>query len=292
MFLTIIIFTCGVVLYMQQPSYMVIKTSCHIPQLFIDNSIGGIAYLKSKKTHNIAVILGTGVSVASIDYNKWIQITSMSDTWGMNQIFFHDYIIPKFYHLEMASVRSHKNNELWSYFNTKRRHLYINTTFITSEFNQHAVHSMLCKNSSFIPSALITYTTTDSLWDRRGCTIKKLKSITRATAYASIHKINGYCAATITRLIGIVLKMNYRHIAFIGVELNTHIHFYTYHNYIISNNITYEYNILNKDRRLYHSNLHATGSRGVHLFIDRIASIYSNITFYNLENSGLVKYYV
>ncbi|AHA55041.1 hypothetical protein EhV422 [Emiliania huxleyi virus 86] len=288
MFILIIVCTTiGLIGYKMSNSSDISKNDmelCQLPLFHMDQTYSGLAYLQSRKRHEIATIVGTGMSTGAVTSTQANLLHEISDIWGMNQMFFHEYIVPDFYHVEMASVKGTTNSDLWQYFDTNRRTKYTYTTFVTSEHSRKSMYEVLCRKPEH-PLAMITY----SMKKRQkhySCTPSGFTNMGNRI-YTSNIQLEGHCGgATITYIIDILIKMKYKQVAFIGVDLNEITHFYTYHPFVMNTSSSFEQHILTLDRKRVGSNIHATGARGVHLFIDRVAELFTHIKFVNLSPFG------
>ncbi|AEO97959.1 hypothetical protein ENVG_00061 [Emiliania huxleyi virus 84] len=247
----------------------------------------GFNYLLQRKTHDIALIIGTGKTANLITRDNAYRINMVADIWGMNQVFFHPYIVPKFYHLEMRSGNYGSNRELWSYFDQSKRQYYTNTTFLTTTSDKNNIADMLT-NKYPIPDGIVTYRSKMMLNNREGCTESNLKYIYMSDMFNLNGPITEFCAASLTRIINIILRMKYNNIAFIGVDLNSAVHFYSNHPFILGKRGKYERNVLNLDSKKYNSSIHATGARGIQLFLNKLAFLSINMSYYNLGHTSLL----
>ncbi len=258
-----------------------------IKVLYIYPSDHGLSVLKMKKTSDIAVIVGTGTSLNDLTHHQINILSSHTDIWGMNQLFFHKYIVPKFYHIEMKRLDGHSTSSLWNFFNAYRRTAYKNTTFITGR-SLHDVYNTLSKSMPY-PENICTYSVSSIFDDHIGCTPTRLNKIQRYV-YKSNKYIENYCSASITRILHFIVRLQYKHVAFIGVELNSPRHFYSSNMRLMKYIGGFEHSIYKKNVKEYNSTVHPTGARGVQLFINMVAQIYNNTLFYNLANTSLLSY--
>jgi len=256
------------------------KLCANITQYQIEDGDNGMLFLSRIKKNNIALVVGTGESVNSINYIQSHILMNIADIWGLNHFFFHDYIIPLVYHVEMASLGKYGNTLLWNYFRKYKKHLYNSTTFITPSSMKHNLENTLCHDP--LPRAILSYTLKDYFADHAGCTQERVSTLSRRNMFTNTNNVDSYCSATITRVIGLLIRLRYKHIAFIGVDLTSTTHFYSHHPYLKGNTKKFETMIRNKDIKRYNSSIHATGARGVHLLINRAAQIFTNIEFYNM----------
>ena len=249
----------------------------------------GLQYLLNHKIRNVALIVGTGESANMITSKNAYEIHDVADIWAMNQAFFHPYIIPRFYHLEMRAGTYGSNNDLWKFFDLSKRKLYTNTTFITTRRDKHSIAEMLTSNSPY-PGCIITYQTTSKLNDKHGCTEYNIKKIHISQFVTTNMHVMEMCAASLTRIINIIFRLKYNKIAFIGVDLNNAAHFYTNYPVIVRSRNSYEKTVLRLDAKKYNSSIHATGARGVHLFLNKLAHYSNNVSFYNLAPTSTLSY--
>ena len=259
--------------------------TCDIPHYEIKTGKLGINFLSYQKSHDIALIVGTGESVRQITHEQSIYLMNTTDIWGINQMFFHDYIVPKFYHVEMANLGRYGNKHMWNYFILYKKYLYNSTTFITPSNMRHNLYDMLCKSKP-LPMAVVSYTLKDYFADYHGCTQSRMATLTSSNTYNNVNNVDSYCSATITRVLGLIIRLKYKNVAFIGVDLTSTTHFYSNHPFLTGNVRKFETLILEKDTKKYNSSIHATGARGVHLLINKAAQLFTHIKFYNLANNS------
>ena len=106
------------------------------------------------------------------------------------------------------------------------------------------------------------------------CSVANLRRLRRPLPFATQRGVAEYCHSSLTRMLDLMLRLKYSHIAFAGVDLLSADHFYA---------VLPEYAHVRRDvsgfdtvvarfaRSMYNSSRHATAGRGVHRFIGRIA---------------------
>jgi len=248
-------------------------------------------FLQARKRHSIGLVAGTGPSVGLFTPLQANILQLSMDIWGINQFFLHKDLVANFYQLEVKSIdeaymkrmgcasctglanRSEQSSQVWSrLFVGDLRRRYRNTVFFSEvKFTPRVLK--LLQSSSPCPRAHVTY----QKWvgnKGESCSVANLRGLRRPLPFATLRGVAEYCHSSLTRMLDLMLRLKYSHIAFAGVDLVSADHFYA---------VLPEYAHIRRDvsgfdtvvarfaQSMYNSSLHATAGRGVHRFIGRIA---------------------
>jgi len=209
----------------------------------------------------------------------------------MNQFFLHKDLVANFYQLEVKSIneaymrrmgcssctglinQSEQSSHVWSrLFVGEQRRRYKNTVFFSeAKFTPRVLK--LLHAASPCPSAHVTY----HKWvgnKGRSCSIANLRLLSSPLLYSTTRGVAEYCHSSLTRMLDLMLRLEYSHIAFVGVDLVSAEHFYAVvpeYAHIRREVAGFDNMVARFARRLYNSSLHATAGRGVHHFIGRVA---------------------
>jgi len=260
--------------------------------------------LRENKRHSIGLVAGTGLS-AEVTADQAGLIQSSMDVWGMNQFFFHNHLVPRFFNLEFKTLtrdyvrnvmklcsgcaerlsQTQRNVDMWRrFFVGGKRVSYRNTVFLAQR--KHALEMLhMLRGGSPCPHALVVYDVVldGETSDHYGCTANRLRSLQLKPLRSD--GVTEYCSSSITRVLELMLKVRYSHIAFLGVDLNSPHHFYS--SYAELGYLGFDRAIRDLAEHQHGSGMHSTGARGVSGYISLFASG-RNVSLLNLAPSSLL----
>ena len=272
-----------------------------------------LALLGARRRHDVALVAGTGLSAGRLTSEQSIFLQRNTDVWALNQFFFHHHLVPDFYNLELRLLgpkqvarscpgcakhipQQVSNEEMWTFFDQSRRSRYIDTVFLTREpsgdsYGKEDNVSRLLRRAAPCPKALVTYRLKHWFQDMEGCTEARLRKMKSMPADRLV--VQDFCGASLTCVVDLVLKLKYAHMALIGVDLTSPLHFYT---------ALPEYAIFSAELAGYkfeqaavkfatvrYGGQHATGARGIHRFLDWVAREHcSHFSLVNLAADSLL----
>eukprot|EP00966_Prymnesium_polylepis_P220494 5100291-Prymnesium_polylepis.1 len=187
--------------------------------------------------------------------------------------------------------REVSNGDIWRLFDSHRRTWYANTIFLTKHpgldkyGGQHYVRglnnyagennvSWLLQRAAPCPKALVVYNWKRWLGDSSGCSEARLAMLKSLPEDSRV--VQEFCSASVTRVLDLILKVRYPNVALIGVDLTSPLHFYTvlpeYTELAAEvRGISFEQVAVRSATARYGGQVHATGARGVHHFLERVA---------------------
>mmetsp|Transcript_58276 Transcript_58276/g.131995 ORF Transcript_58276/g.131995 Transcript_58276/m.131995 type:complete len:291 (-) Transcript_58276:91-963(-) len=240
--------------------------------------------LRTRSRHSIALFAGTGPSsgVMTSEQIRWI--SNHMDIWSLNQFFLHKDLIPDFYMLEMRTlkeVRSRASNApYWEMnFDEQKRKRYAKTVFLARSDHYKLVAKVL-RNGSTCPAALLAYG-----WKRTWECRKKV-----TTAPFDPLAVTDWCATSLSRVFDMMARLQYSHVALIGVDLQGPYHFYTpgvNPAYGDIQHPAFEKEVIAFNTKLYGKKTHATAGRGIVDFI-RVFSAVHQIPVITLVPGGVL----
>lgn len=223
--------------------------------------IKNIRSLSKKKDK--AIFLGCGKSINKINKKNVETITKNFDVWSSNGFFFHDFIIPDFYHIEV-----NLNNFGHAFSNDFQR---VKENFKETEFIFDQSNLNFLKNISF----------------------GGLENLSAYTSYLDSASVTGYdnhpffvrnSESNLSKIIDIMIKMKYSEINFLGVDLNNSEYFWSDRSNM--NNLVFSRPDENTRYSFHHSALKTIK------FLEGISKIQENrskIKFINLNPESLLK---
>lgn len=282
--------------------------TCDLPTYPLVPGLAGapaLALLHARRRHDVALIAGTGLSAGRLTVEQAAALQQHTDVWALNQFFFHHDLVPDFYNLEVRSLgpkqvkgvtQQVSNEDFWKYFDLHRRPRYVETIFLTRDpsrdvYGSHGNVSRLLCRAAPTPKALVYYQLRHWFQDMDGCTKDRIAKLKILPVDPAI--VQDFCASSLTRVVDLALKVEYPHVAFIGVDLNSPVHFYTAlpRYAAIAANLSssgFEHVAVTFAKERY-GGQHATGARGVHHFLQRVArERCATVRFVNLAAESLL----
>lgn len=156
-----------------------------------------------------AIFLGCGGSINDMTKDRYDQIKKTHDLWANNSFFVHDYIVPDYYHLE---IKLHRNGNLFKNYFPTVKEKFKNTKFITDSHHPY-VFDLVSPNTF----DMYTY----QHYDR-----------TKDHARYDVHPF--YVAnsgASLSRILDIMIRLGYKEISFLGVDMYDSRYFWTDNKY-------------------------------------------------------------
>lgn len=171
--------------------------------------ISDICKLKLFKQSDTAVILGCGDSINRISNNEW-NIISECDSYVMNEFLYHSFI-PRFYHVEFKKDMNH-----WMKIRELKGSEYDNVIFICESARAKNYEKAISERNT-----IITYNLFQN-WNR-----ERLDILPPPDFKLHKYKLTKAFSASLTIVLEIVFKMNYKYIIFFGVDLYNSKYFWT-----------------------------------------------------------------
>ena len=179
--------------------------------------ISKVFQYKSKDT---ATLLGSGKSINNILDEEWSCIKKNSDIWAMNNWIYHPYIVPNFYHLEIKSydfpiIEEHMN---------KKREIYKDVKFIVPKREVKRVredgtkYRIAIEESLGNHSFIFKYSKVRIRGKPRQCGDANYKIENMIT--------KSYCAS-ISVIMELLYKFEYKKIYLYGIDMNNSLYFWT-----------------------------------------------------------------
>jgi len=156
---------------------------------------------KNKK----AVFLGCGQSISNLSKEKYQNLKKEYDIWANNSFFVHPFIIPDFYHLE---IKLHRNGNLFKDYFPKVKNKFKDTCFITDSHHSYVFDLVSPKEFN-----MYTY----QHYDRN-------KDHARYDVHPFYVASSG---SSLSRILDIIVRMGYKEISFLGVDLYDSRYFWT-----------------------------------------------------------------
>lgn len=223
-----------------------------------------ISNLRKKKNSDEAVFLGCGPSINDLSPEAWKKIENL-DIWASNNWFIHD-VVPNFYHLE---VKQHRNGEFAKRMIETKKELYKDVNWILDSSRPYLFDMVKDKWFENIFPYNKVYRGDDGYYT------------------PTPDKVQVSCMASLTIILDVMQKMNYKKIYFCGVDLYSSEYFWTDNDKYSAHKIPYLISTCKPDERpatAPHTTLKTAK------FIQQFG-IHNNINFVNLaEKSELVNY--
>jgi len=185
---------------------------------------GDFKDLSKLKSNDTVVLMGSGSSINDLTAEQWKKIINY-DFWAMNNYVYMplkppgcDFrVIPKFYHIELKSydreiVREHFDKK-WKY--------YKDTNFIMSSNRFKFVREGIGHHDE---SRIFTYG-----YEERGKKEKKLGGIMDANYNVSSPILTKSYDASLTVLIDMLYKLDYKKVILVGIDMRDSRYFWTDH---------------------------------------------------------------
>ena len=208
---------------------------------------------------------------------------------GRQPIFLHHDLVPAFYNLEMRTLpmdgrkdrsKTVSSEMMWKLFDASKRAAYRDTVFLARTEHAADVRRVLT-SADHCPRALVTYTCQNKLSDcneRRLLTRSRVRPLDASGGKFAV--VSEFCGSSISRVFDLIVRLRYRTISLVGVELNSQHHFYTslpnYAEVAQRLPVQWERSMLAFVRRANrNTTLHATATRGIQHYIDALGHFYA-----------------
>ena len=292
--------------------------ACRLPRM-------PLATLRHHRRSSIGLIAGTGPSSGALTASQAELLQAATDVWALNQFVAHRHLIPRFYHLELSAIRVNHANmsavnlaadrdaqrvfldtkvssaELFRrFFDVRQRERYANhTLFVVPRtrdpaLGPSAAAHLLQSIGPPCPRGLAAYELTHDpvTSSGGGCTVAALRrAMLPAPDPFFARPVAEFCHASLTRVLDLMLSLEYEHIALIGVDLTSPEHFYSPGSALfaafwrrrdeqqlmqqvgpaLQRHEAYERSVVAQHIRAHGSAIHPTAARGVHHFIAAFA---------------------
>ena len=283
---------------------------------------GGLELVLARKRHSIALVAGTGLSAGAITTRQASLLQAATDVWALNHFFLHHDLTADFYQLELKTLSAkyarkqgckrcansselsgkYPSSAIWDrLFVNATRARHSRTLFLSTTKHENDVVAAL-ERASPCPSTLVTYPIAKepSTSNMGGCTaeltarLKLGNLIQPADGGSSVStRITEHCGASLTRVLHLIVRLRYAHVLFLGVDLTGTEHFYAAlpgYRQEAALLPAFEVAATVFAKGMYgDAGLHATGARGVHRFIGRLAdAMRGRIAFTNLAAASLL----
>ena len=269
-----------------------------------EQSNAGLHVLLARKRSEHALIAATGLSTGRLTREQSAFLMARTDVWGVNQIFLHHDLVPAFYNLEMRTLpmdgrkdrsKTVSSEMMWKLFDASKRAAYRDTVFLARTEHAADVRRVLT-SADRCPRALVTYTCQNKLSDcneRRLLTRSRVRPLDASGGMLAV--VSEFCGSSISRVFDLIVRLRYRTISLVGVELNSQHHFYTslpnYAEVAQRLPVQWERSMLAFVRRANrNTTLHATATRGIQHYIDALGHFYAGrLTLFNLSPESLLR---
>lgn len=168
--------------------------------------------LIARKKSDYAFFLGCGQSINQLSDDNIDNLHKNFDVWTTNNFLIHQKIVPHFYHLE---VKAHRNGPLIRRASSQKKDLYRGTTWIIDKTRPY-IFDYLSKND-YLENKFLFY-----------------DKIYRQEQHGKYHpdkeRVCVSINASITLVLDMMVRMNYKTIYFLGVDMNTSEYFWTDNN--------------------------------------------------------------
>jgi len=221
--------------------------------------------LIKKKRNNEAIFLGCGPSINRLSDAAWHKINKL-DIWTSNNWFVHD-VVPDFYHLE---VKLHRNGKFAKRMAESKKELYRDVNWILDSTRPYLFDIIKSEWYDNIYSYNKTHRGEDGHY-------------TPKTGEVQVS-----CMASLTIVLDLMQKMNYKKIYFCGVDLYSSEYFWTNNEKYLDHDIPYLISTCKPDERPA-SAPHTTLKTA--RFIKEFGE-YNNIDFINLSESSELRNYI
>lgn len=232
-------------------------------------------FIEARRRSSVALFLASGPS-ADTSARQSALLQRHTDVWGLNQAFMHEHLVPRFHYVEfkMRSTKS-SSEQIWNrFFDARRRRRYNETTFLAPRA-QFPVLLKVLRIGALPAAAVSLELRQDAETAEHGCS--------RDTLLDRPVRPRVYCASSLTALVAIALRTKYDALAFLGVDLHSPYHFYSF----FPDMPLYEQLTTSKSTDAFGESTHATAARGVHHFLEHAATR-ARQCFYSLSPDSLL----
>ena len=203
------------------------------------------------RRNDVALFLGSGPTINKLK-EKDMPHLAQYDIWTLNNFIIHNFIVPDFWH---AEIKPHRSGPLISRLALSKRELYSKTKIILNKDRPYLLNYFPEYSNFFFYNVVGSDSHSQNLYKAGG----------------PLNHLRVSCLASITLVLELMVKMGYKQINFLGVDLFSGEYFWT-------NNDTYSHLRLNEVAPLLNSckpderiatAIHPTAERGIDEFISR-----------------------
>jgi hypothetical protein len=158
-------------------------------------------FTELKRTKDSAIFLGCGPSINSLSKENINYINNNFDTWTSNTFLINSELIPDFYHME---IKKHRNGPIVSRLSKERSKIYKNVKWIIDQTRPYILEHINLNDYS--PNNFYIY--------------KKTYRKDETGYYTPLDDCVSVSAnASLTVIADIMVRMNYKKIYFLGVDM-------------------------------------------------------------------------
>eukprot|EP00232_Nephroselmis_pyriformis_P022115 CAMPEP_0182862692 /NCGR_PEP_ID=MMETSP0034_2-20130328/6212_1 /TAXON_ID=156128 /ORGANISM="Nephroselmis pyriformis, Strain CCMP717" /LENGTH=304 /DNA_ID=CAMNT_0024994793 /DNA_START=814 /DNA_END=1728 /DNA_ORIENTATION=- len=239
--------------------------------------------IAARKRHDFALVAGSGHSVGNISKEESNFLQEKFDVFSNNFFLAHPFLVPDFHHLEFPrdffsyQIDNGAAEFFAKVFDANRNR----DTFFIAKYQTFRLQLQQAFRLKQPMKNLFTYMPSDVIYGDRRCSLSSGMYNPHPT------KLRVSCAASLSIILDLVLKLKYKFVVFIGVDLGSKGHFYDNYTYLDP------WRVVKKERKSQlkkYGNVHQTKKQNIDLFIKGVKTQHAQaMQVINLSNSSYLQ---